>query len=39
VTAEQVMTMANQLFRPEVVAVTLLGRLDGLKMPRERLVC
>jgi predicted Zn-dependent peptidase len=39
VTAEQVMAMANSLFRPEAVAVTLLGRLDGLKVPRERLVC
>jgi predicted Zn-dependent peptidase len=39
VTAEQVMAMANLLFRPELVAVTLLGRLDGLKIPRERLVC
>ena len=39
VTAEQVKAMANLLFRPEAVAVTLLGRLDGLKIPRERLVC
>jgi predicted Zn-dependent peptidase len=39
VTAEQVMEMANFLFQPELVGVTLLGRLDGLKIPRERLVC
>jgi predicted Zn-dependent peptidase len=39
VTADQVMAMANMLFRPEVVAVTLLGRLDGLKLSRGRLVC
>ena len=39
VTAEQVKAKANELFKPELVAVTLLGRLDGLKMPRERLVC
>jgi predicted Zn-dependent peptidase len=39
VTAEQVMEMATTLFRPEAVALTLLGRLDGLKVPRERLVC
>ncbi len=39
VTAEQVRAKANELFKPELVAVTLLGRLDGLKMPRERLVC
>jgi predicted Zn-dependent peptidase len=39
VTAEQVMAMATSLFRSEAVAVTLLGRLDGLKVPRERLVC
>ncbi|HTV05290.1 MAG TPA: pitrilysin family protein [Acidobacteriaceae bacterium] len=39
VTAEQVRAKANDLFKPELVAVTLLGRLDGLKMPRERLVC
>lgn len=39
VTAEQVRAKANELFKPELVAVTLLGRLDGLKVPRERLVC
>jgi len=39
VTAEQVMQMSRDLFRPDLVAVTLLGRLDGLKLSRNRLVC
>ena len=39
VTAEQVMQMSRKLFQPELVAVTLLGRLDGLKLSRNRLVC
>jgi predicted Zn-dependent peptidase len=39
VTAEQVMQMSRNLFQPELVAVTLLGRLDGLKLSRNRLVC
>ena len=39
VTAEQVMAMANQLFDPDKVAVTLLGRLDGLKVTRGHLAC
>jgi len=39
VTGEQVMQMARQLFEPEAVAVTLLGRLDGLKVSRSVLAC
>jgi len=39
VTAEQVQTMAQRLFEPARIAVTLLGRLDGVKLGRERLVC
>ena len=39
VTAEQVQTMAQKLFVSERIAVTLLGRLDGLKLHRSRLVC
>jgi predicted Zn-dependent peptidase len=39
VTADQVQFMAQQLFVPERIAVTLLGRLDGLKLHRSRLVC
>ena len=39
VTAEQVQSMAIKLFVSERIAVTLLGRLDGLKVTRARLVC
>ena len=39
VTAPEVMEMANELFDGEKVAVTLLGRLDGLKVNRSQLVC
>ena len=39
VTAAQVQTMAQRLFNPETIAVTLLGRLDGLKLSRARLEC
>ena len=39
VTAPEVMEMANELFDGEKVAVTLLGRLDGLKLNRSHLVC
>jgi predicted Zn-dependent peptidase len=39
VTQEQVMEMAKFLFQSESVAVTLLGRLDGLKVGRDQLVC
>jgi len=39
VTSEQVMAMANYLFDPDKVAVTLLGRLDGLKVTRSALAC
>ena len=39
VTADQVQTMAQKLFVSERIAVTLLGRLDGLKLNRSRLVC
>jgi hypothetical protein len=31
--------MANMLFSPEKVAITVLGNLDGLKLSRENLVC
>jgi predicted Zn-dependent peptidase len=36
---EQVQAMAQRLFDPERIAVTLLGRLDGIKLNRQRLVC
>ncbi|MGC2637539.1 MAG: pitrilysin family protein [Acidobacteriaceae bacterium] len=39
VSEEQVMAMATQLFQPERVAVTLLGRLDGLRLTRGQLDC
>jgi predicted Zn-dependent peptidase len=39
VTADQVQVMAQKLFVSERIAVTLLGRLDGLKLHRSRLVC
>ncbi len=39
VKAEHVQTMAQRLFNPESIAVTLLGRLNGVKLHRSRLVC
>lgn len=39
ITEDQVLAMANQLFHPETVAVTLLGRLDGVKLTRSQLEC
>jgi len=39
VTAEQIQTMAKRLFVPDRIAITLLGRLNGIKLTRDRLVC
>jgi predicted Zn-dependent peptidase len=39
VDAAAVQTMAQRLFEPERIAVTLLGRLDGIKLNRKRIVC
>ena len=39
VTADQVIAMAGTIFQPELVAVTLLGRLDGVKLTRNELEC
>jgi len=39
VDAGQVQAMAQRLFGPERIAVTLLGRLDGIKLTKARLVC
>lgn len=39
VTTEQVQAMAQHLFDPEKIAVTLLGRLDGIKLTRKQLAC
>src|SRR5690242_769485 len=39
VTGDEVCEMANTLFHPDKVAITVLGNLDGLKLSRENLVC
>ena len=39
VSAEQVQAMAQRLFAPERIAVTLLGRIGKVKLEREALVC
>jgi predicted Zn-dependent peptidase len=39
VTAEEVMEVAEDLLRGERISVTLLGRLDGITVGRERLEC
>jgi predicted Zn-dependent peptidase len=39
VTADQTMMLARELFDPEKIAVTMLGRLDGVKVGREDLAC
>ena len=39
VTEEEVMAMATELFKPDRVALTMLGRLDGLHLNRNQLVC
>jgi predicted Zn-dependent peptidase len=39
VEAAQVQAMAQRLFEPDRIAVTLLGRLDGIKLNRKRLAC
>jgi predicted Zn-dependent peptidase len=39
VEAAQVQAMAQRLFDPARIAVTLLGRLDGIKLNRARVVC
>jgi predicted Zn-dependent peptidase len=39
VEAAEVQAMAQQLFDPARIAVTLLGRLDGVKLKRAQLVC
>jgi predicted Zn-dependent peptidase len=39
VAAEEVCEMANMLFHPDKLAITVLGNLDGLKLSREHLVC
>jgi len=39
VTAEQVQAISREFFRPEAIALTLLGELNGLRIGRKDLVC
>jgi len=39
ISAEKIQSLAQRLFDPERIAVTLLGRLDGIKLTREQLAC
>jgi predicted Zn-dependent peptidase len=39
VTVEDLQTLANDLFRNESIAVTVLGNLEGLKLTRDLLAC
>ena len=39
VTAEDLQQTANQFFRTDQIAVTVLGNLQGLKLTREQLAC
>ncbi len=39
VTAEDLTALAAEYFRPEAIAVTVLGNLNGLKITREQLAC
>ena len=39
VTADDVQQSARELFRPEAIAVTVLGNLNGLKITRDSLAC
>jgi predicted Zn-dependent peptidase len=39
VTDDAVCEMANYLFQPDKIAVTVLGNLDGFKLSREHMVC
>ena len=39
VEAANVQAMAQRLFDPDKIAVTLLGRLNGVKLTRTQLVC
>jgi predicted Zn-dependent peptidase len=36
---DEVQTLANQLFQPEKIAVTVLGPLNGFTLDRSRLAC
>ena len=39
VKSEELTELANELFRREAIAVTVLGNLDGMKLPRTLLAC
>jgi predicted Zn-dependent peptidase len=39
VTAQDLVEVANEFFRGESIAVTVLGNLNGLKLTREQLAC
>ena len=39
VTADEVQRVARDFFRPESIALTVLGNLDGLKITRDELNC
>jgi predicted Zn-dependent peptidase len=39
VAVEDLLQSANELFRPELIAVTVLGNLNGLKITRDALAC
>ena len=39
VTAEDLLQTANEFFHPELIAVTVLGNLNGLKITRDSLAC
>ena len=39
VTAEDLTRLANEFFKPEAVAITALGNLNGLKLSRDQLAC
>ena len=39
VTSEQIKSISEEFFRPEAIAVTILGNLNGLKVTRGQLAC
>jgi len=39
VTSDDLQVMSNDFFRGELIAVTVLGNLNGLKLSRDQLAC
>lgn len=39
VTAEELVSLANDFFDGDKIAVTVLGNLEGMKLTREQLAC